>query len=311
MFRKRFFILFLFLIFLTAFFSSFNFFKNETKYETRYSSPTLYPKNHQQSFSFTLLAVGDIMLGRSVNSKMRRLNNFTYPFEKTWDFLKSADLTFGNLESPFFSNCPTTDTGMTFCADPRAIEGLVKSGFDILNLANNHILNYGQAGLKQTQEILKKENILPLVQNEEQILEIKKTKIGFLGFNLTGTFNKEQVLKKIKEIDPKVDILIVSFHWGEEYSQEPSKDQIELAHQAIDFGADLILGHHPHVIQPSEKYKEKIIVYSLGNFIFDQEWSQETKKGLLGVFTFQNKKIIRAEFKEVYSQTLGQPEIEN
>lgn len=239
---------------------------------------------------------------------MRKLGNFTYPFEKTWEFLKSADLTFGNLESPLVSNCPTIDTGMIFCADPKAIEGLTKSGFDILGLANNHILNYGQAGLRQTIEILKKENIYPLLQNKEQIVEIKGTKFGFLGFDLTGTYNQKQILEKIKEEKTRVDILIVSFHWGEEYAKKPSAGQIELAHLAIEGGADLILGHHPHVIQPTEEYEGKLIVYSLGNFIFDQPWSEETKKGLVGKFTFENKKLIEKEFKEIYINNLCQPE---
>lgn len=264
-----------------------------------------------QPQSITLIAVGDIMLGRSVNSKMRKLGNLTYPFEKTWEFLKSADLTFGNLESPLVSGCPTTDTGMTFCADPKAIEGLTKSGFDILSLANNHVLNYGQAGLRQTIEILKKENIYPLLQNKEQIVEIKGTKFGFLGFDLTGTYNQKQILEKIKETKSQIDILIVSFHWGEEYVQKPSQRQINLAHQTVNSGADLILGHHPHVIQPTEEYKGKLIVYSLGNFIFDQPWSEETKKGLVGKFTFLNKKLIKSEFLEIHIQDFCQPEFVN
>lgn len=95
-----------------------------------------------------LVATGDIMLGRSVNSKMKKIGDFIYPFLKTWKFLSGADLTFGNLESPFVSGCPTTDTGMVFCADPKAIEGLTNSGFDFLSLANNHVSNYGQGGFK-------------------------------------------------------------------------------------------------------------------------------------------------------------------
>lgn len=258
----------------------------------------------------TLIAVGDVMLGRSVNAKMRSLDDFTYPFLKTADFLKAADLTFINLESPFYDDCPTTNTGMIFCADPKAIEGLVMAGIDIANLANNHIRNYGQEGLDLTKNLLQENSISPLGPEPNLVIkEIKKIKFGFLGFDLTSGYQEESIIKAIKEKKLPVDILIVSFHWGAEYSSAPSSWQIDLAHQTIEAGADLILGHHPHVIQKTEDYHNGKIVYSLGNFVFDQPWSEATKRGLIGIFTFQDKKLVNSEFKEVSIKDYSQPEL--
>jgi len=257
----------------------------------------------------TLIAVGDVMLGRSVNAKMRKLNDFNYPFLKTADFLKSADLTFINLESPFYDDCPTTNTGMIFCADPKAIAGLTMAGIDLANLTNNHIQNYEEEGVNLTQKLLQENSITPLGLDQNLIIkEIKGTKFGFLAFNLTSGYQEENIIQAVQENSLKVDLLIVSFHWGVEYAKEPSEKQVELAHKIIDAGADLILGHHPHVIQRVEDYRGGKIVYSLGNFIFDQPWSEETKKGLVGIFTFEDKRLISSEFKEVYIRDYSQPE---
>ena len=255
-----------------------------------------------------LIAVGDVMLGRSVNAKMRSLNDFTYPFLKTAPFLSSADLTFINLEAPFYDPCPTTNEGMKFCADPQAIKGLVLAGIDVANLANNHIRNYGVEGVALTQSLFQENNIDFLSFEENFLIKvIQGTRFGFLGFNLTSGYQAEKIISRVKEEKSKVDILIVSFHWGLEYAQEPSPNQISLAHQVIEAGANLILGHHSHVIQRTEDFQEAKIIYSLGNFVFDQPWSEATKKGLVGVFTFQDKKLIKSGFKEVYIQNLCQP----
>ncbi|HUV42904.1 MAG TPA: CapA family protein [Patescibacteria group bacterium] len=260
--------------------------------------------------AITLIAVGDVMLGRSVNAKMRSLNDFTYPFLKTASLLKSADLTFINLESPFYSDCPTTNEGMIFCADLKVIEGLLLAGIDIANLTNNHIRNYGNEGLNLTQNLLSESKIDFLGPEKNFIIkEIRGTKIGFLGFNLTSGYQKEKIIEQVAKEKDKVAILIVSFHWGIEYAPEPSLKQIELAHQVIDAGANLILGHHPHVSQKIEDYHDGKIVYSLGNFVFDQPWSEATKKGLIGIFTFQRDKLVKSEFKEIYIQNYSQPEL--
>src|SRR4030042_5377340 len=204
---------------------------------------------------------------------MRSLSDFTYPFLKTAGFLREADIVFANLESPFSDPCPLTNEGMIFCADPKAVQGLVFAGVDIANLANNHIRNYGQKGVEKTKSLLAGANIIPLGPEEELVVkEIKGTRLGFLGFDLTSGYSQEKIIEKVKKETDKVDLLIISFHWGTEYVKSPSLWQVELAHQVIDSGASLLLGHHPHVIQEVETYQNAKIVYSLGNFVFDPPW---------------------------------------
>jgi poly-gamma-glutamate capsule biosynthesis protein CapA/YwtB (metallophosphatase superfamily) len=307
--KQKFFFLLIFSVF---FFGLFTFLGSPSEqlkiksFENRSHSffSQLLPKTNQP---ITLVAVGDIMLGRVVNSQMRQKNDFLFPFVKTADYLKTADITFGNLESPFSENCPTITTGMTFCADYKAIEGLKYAGFDVLNLANNHVLNYGKEGLNQTLALLNQNKIVPVYQ-DPQVITIKNSRIGFLGFNLLLDNNEDKILKGVQDLKTKADIVIVSLHWGNEYQTQPPQSQINLAHKIIDSGADLIIGHHPHVIQPTETYKGKLILYSLGNFVFDQPWSEPTKKGLVAKITFENNKITKTEYKQIYIKNLIQPE---
>lgn len=281
-------------------------------------SPLLTPitqlttQNPSSSQDITFMAVGDIMLGRSVNAKMRSLNNFTYPFQKTSNILKSADITFGNLESPFWSDCPTTNTGMIFCADPKVVEGFVYAGFDIVGLANNHILNYGKDGLEYTKQILESSNILysPLSFSKVTTKQSGGLSFGFLAYDLTNGIS-HSLLSQISLISPTVDILIVSLHWGNEYEKKPQSWQTELAHQIIDSGAKVIIGHHPHVTQPTEEYNGGLIFYSLGNFVFDQPWSEETKKGNIAKIIFEGKNIKSFEEIPVYIIDSSQPQITN
>jgi len=287
---------------------------NSNNITTDNSSPSFFsqllPKSNQP---ITIIAVGDIMLGRAVNARMQKNNDFISPFILTVDYLKSADLTFGNLESPFFDNCPITNTGMVFCADYKAVEGLKSAGFDVLNLANNHIYNYGETGLNQTITLLNNNSIHPVGSlnshlNDIYHLSIKGTKLAFIGYNLLSSYKLEEIKKEVGQTKKRVDILILSLHWGNEYQTLPSTAQKEIAHQLVDSGADLIVGHHPHVIQPTEEYNSKLILYSLGNFVFDQPWSEPTKKGLVAKITFENNKITKTEFKQIYIKNLIQPE---
>lgn len=255
----------------------------------------------------TLIAVGDIMLGRNVNQKMIKYQNFKYPFEKTASFLSTADITFGNLESPFFKSCPIIGTGsFSFCADYRSMEGLLLAGFDVLGLENNHILNFGQEGLSQTKTFLTKNQILPSMAEETVVKKVNNFNFGFLSF--TYDKNLDQALIKVREEKDKVDILIVSLHWGNEYQKEPPKSQKELAHKLIEAGAKVVIGHHPHVTQPFEKYQDGLIFYSLGNFVFDQMWSEETRKGLVAKINFEGKEIKDFQTYQVLISDYSQPD---
>ncbi len=262
----------------------------------------------------TLVATGDVIPARAVNFKTTQLNNFLWPFEKTAEVLESADLTLINLESPLVDNCPVTTEGMIFCGDPRHIEGLVFAGVDVANLANNHLENWGVEGVEGTASLLERAEILPIGINNPQFKEMAGLKVAFLGYDDTGAgqivavADREKVVAEIKQAKELADLVVVSFHWGEEYTAQPTERQKELAHLAIDSGADLIIGNHPHWLQPVEIYKNKLIVYSHGNFIFDQMWSEETKIGLVGRYTFYDEQLIDVEFLPVYITDYGQPE---
>ncbi len=264
----------------------------------------------------TIVTTGDVMLGRSINYRSAKQNNFVWPFEKTADVLKNADITFINLESPFVDNCPLTNSGMVFCSDQRNIQGLTFAGIDIVNLANNHIGNFGQEGIKQTRQLLEGNNMSLIGTTDGAVFKtVNDIRFAFLGYNDFASpagiaqAKNEKIVKDIIDAKAKSDIVAISFHWGEEYTDKPTKRQQELAYLAIDNGADLIIGHHPHWVQPTENYKDKLIVYSLGNFIFDQGWSQKTKEGIVGRFKFSGTKLTSYELLPVLINDFGQPEI--
>jgi len=276
-------------------------------------SPTGIRDLKSEITSTTLLFGGDVMLGRSVGTRIAKNNDPSWPFKKISSILNDADLTFINLESPFGSECKSTDTGMVFCADPISVKGLVGSGVDIANLANNHIDNQGNSGFDLTISTLNQNQIAPVGLGKPVIKTVKNTKIAFLGFNDTPpNFSQVSaswpvnVSDQIIHAKSQADIVIASFHWGNEYSHR-SLHQVELAHMAIDSGADAVIGHHPHWVQEIETYLGKPIYYSLGNLVFDQMWSEETRKGILVKLTYSGSKLIGQEKIPIKIFDYGQP----
>jgi len=259
------------------------------------------------SGKITLIATGDVIPARAVNYQAVTKKDFKWSYLNTALFLKSADITLINLETPLIKNCPLTQTGMVFCGDERNVEGFVFAGVDVANLANNHSENYGKAGLDYTKSLLKNNNIEYSSEDNLAIKQVAETKFGFLGYNALLPLDKEKINSDIKNAKSQVDVLVVSYHWGAEYQSLPAKETIELAHFSIDNGADLIIGNHPHWIQPVEIYKGKLIMYAHGNFVFDQMWSEKTKEGVLGKYTFYDKNLIDAEYLPIYIRDYGQP----
>lgn len=270
------------------------------------------PGQNDDNKTSTLLFVGDIMLSRGIEHITKKNNNWRYPFLKISDFIKNADLAFGNLEGPISKNGTKVGSIYSFQADPRSIEGLLYSGFDVLSIANNHIWDYGKEAFVDTLKILKDNGISYIgggLSHEEAhqpiIKETKGTKIAYLGYtNLLpsslGVRNakpavafpdKDQIILDVQKAKTLADVIIVSFHWGDEYETRHNSFQENLAHIAIDAGANLVVGHHPHVVQEVEKYNGGYIAYSLGNFVFDQNFSEDTKSGLLLTVVIKNKKI--------------------
>lgn len=257
----------------------------------------------------TILATGDVLLARKVNYTMVMQNNFFWPFEKTAHMLIDADLTVINLETPFIFGCQPTQTGMIFCGDPRAASGLQKAGVDIVGLSNNHMLNYGPEGAVETMHVLDNAGILP-VYNLPEFIERKNVRFAFLSYTDVGkALDTDTVAEEIADAGSDSDVVIVLIHWGEEYVTQPTQRQRKVSHVMVDAGADLVIGNHPHWIQPAELYNGALIVYSHGNFIFDQEWSEETKTGIVGVYIFFDGKLKDAEFIPVRIENYGQPYI--
>ncbi len=264
-----------------------------------------------------LIATGDVVPGRSVNYQMVKFNDFGWPFEKVKAVLASGDVTMVNFEVPLVKDCLTTVVGMVFCGREEAIKGLVDSGVDVVTLANNHISDYGANGIENTARLLR-ERGMGVAGLEGDILykTVNGTKLAFLAFNdIYGsippvlTTDPETVNRLVGEARKNSDVVVVSMHWGAEYRAVPDDRQVELAHLVADAGADLIIGNHPHWVQSDEQYKNTYIKYAHGNLVFDQMWSEETKKGVIGKYTFEDGKLVSSVFIPTYIRDYGQPEL--
>lgn len=236
----------------------------------------------------TLVACGDIGLYGKLEEKLL-WEGPSVILGDTMDVFKKADFIFGNLEGPVSDHGKSKGLPPPFPnlrMNPRSIDFLKEGGFDIVSLANNHMLDYGAEALLDTSERLDDARILHFGAGKnrsdacvEEIINVKDVKIGFIGFHEGGAvakpdrpraclFNKKNAISAIRKLRKRVDIVVVSFHFGFDYFMCPSPYHIRLCRQFIDEGADLILGHHPHVPQAAEKYKNGLIAYSLGNFAF-------------------------------------------
>ncbi|MGA7912404.1 MAG: CapA family protein [Candidatus Dormiibacterota bacterium] len=265
----------------------------------------------------TLLVTGDIIPARGVNYFATARNDFLWPFRATADYTKNADITYVNLESPLVPGCPVNDNpSFTFCGDQRFVNGLTYMGADVANLANNHLSNYGALGITQTDQLLQSHGILTSGLGPVAVINVRGLKFGFIGFNGVGRAIDKAALKAgIARARQLADIVVVQFHWGKEYERQPMAapsvptpdDPVVIGHDAIDWGADIVIGNHPHWYQGVEIYHGKLITYAHGNFVFDQMWSEETREGVIGTYTFYGTQLVSATWKAVRSYDYGQP----
>ncbi|MBE0447725.1 MAG: CapA family protein [Actinobacteria bacterium] len=280
----------------------------------------------------SLIVVGDIMPSRGVANRIRAHNDFNYPFLATRDYLKTADIIFGNLESPITPGRKIQSKEMVFRTDPGFEGALKEAGFSVLSLANNHTPNFGSKGLRDTFQYLNQAGIRYIGAGKDDLeansavhIEVRGIRFAFLAYNDTDVVPQsygakgsypgtafmgiERMTKAVKDAKRKADFVIVSMHAGEEYVVEPNQSQIDFAHAAIDAGAELVVGHHPHVVQRVENYREKYIFYSLGNFIFDQMWSKETREGIIAKAFFNRDGITKIELQPTLIEDYAQPRI--
>ena len=288
----------------------------------------------QTNEEVSLIAVGDISYSRAVQRIVKAKNNIDYPFLKISDYLNSADLVFGNLETPITPGREIADFEMIFRSNPGTEHALKKASFSILSLANNHTPNFGEKGLKNTFDYLTAAGIKYVgagnnEQEAHQPIYIEKNGLNFafLAYNDndvvpasyeasgdgagTAFMRAEKMIPAVKQAKQIADFVIVSMHSGIEYADQPNDSQTNFAQAAIDAGADLVIGHHPHVVQTLEKYNGKFIFYSLGNFVFDQPWSEETKESLAIKIYFVQDKITKISLLPAFMENLAQPRIAN
>lgn len=277
---------------------------------------------NQPENSITLVAVGDIMLGGSAQQVLLK-EGYHYPFKNVAPLLANTDIVIGNLEGPLTSICNSSmnlDKEYVFRSPAEKVaSALQQAGFNVLSLANNHIMDYGVSGMNDTLQALAQFNIhsVGVGQNIHAaragtIINSNNGKLGFLGYSLTfpesfwATDNnagaafghKQQIVDDVKRLKKIADSVIVSFHWGREKTTELRPYQPTLAHAAIDAGAAVVLGHHPHVLQAIEKYNGGLIIYSLGNFVFGS-YSQDAATSIVARITLLEGEFYSAEFTPI------------
>lgn len=251
-----------------------------------------------------IAAVGDIMLDRSLGNAIRS-GNLEYPFVGVAEHLRSADITIGNIESALGDTGEAVGKRYPFQAPPEAAESLALAGFDIVSLANNHAGDFGPDSLLQAISLLEEQGISPigaganaLEAHAASVHEVNGLKLAFLsyvnvpveastGFDTASWqasaerpgiawADPQQIREDIVPIRGQVDLVIVALHSGYEYLAAPSEEQMAAAHAAIDAGADLVIGHHAHILQGIEFYEGGVIIYGTGNFAFEIDGAPET-----------------------------------
>jgi poly-gamma-glutamate synthesis protein (capsule biosynthesis protein) len=276
-----------------------------------------------------LLFAGDVMFSRDVRHQILASHDDAMPFRKIAPLMAAADISFVNLETPFSDQGRYYDHGLIFHAAPEFIAGPQLAGVDIASTANNHSRDCGPHGVIFTVNWLRSHGIVPVGSSDSAaathggvILVRKGIRFGFLGYTydqqngnwrdiddriaLTDT---AAVTKDVADLRKRCDVVVVSMHHGIEYKRKPTAAQIAFAHAAIDAGATLVVGHHPHVTQPVEEYHGGTVFYSLGNFVFDQYQRVETQHGEMAQVSFLGTSVLATHIMPVKITPSG-PELE-
>ncbi|MEL7667153.1 MAG: CapA family protein [Actinomycetota bacterium] len=275
----------------------------------------------------TIAAVGDMHFDRQVRQAINRWGA-TAPLRHVADRLAAADIAVGNLESTLSDlGERNAEKDYTFKGDPRGVEGLALAGFDFLSLANNHALDAGSEAMLDTIARLDANNIGHAGAGADKtaawtpaVHEVNGVSVAFFGFShilpagfvatdsspgiARGRGNMDSVEAAIRSAKEQYDYVIVSFHWGVEKGDNANGDQVADAHRAVDAGADMVLSHHPHVIQAIEYYNGRLIAYSLGDFVFDH-YSRKTGEAFileadLGPAGVANARVVPVYLDDTY-----------
>lgn len=253
------------------------------------------PEPEPEPRNFTMVAVGDVMLDRSVWRRIES-NGPQSIFEKVRDELRSADITFANLECPLASSGPHAPKDCIFRADPRAVEVLLDGGIDVVAVSNNHSLDAGTSGLMATLDTLDRAGVAYCGAAREREdawepcrFEVNGVMLGFvactdLSFQ-HGSWCKvdtemTEFAQRLRAAKEECELLVVSIHWGNEYQSVPTQRQRDVAKAAVEAGADLVIGHHPHTLQGVGQHNGAPILYSAGNFVFDQREGERMESAI-------------------------------
>ncbi len=262
---------------------------------------------------------GDVMLSRLVGRVARQYSDPALPLRDIAPLFAAADIAFVNLEAPFSDRGKLVESGMVFKAEPEMIDGLELAGIDIVSTANNHARDCDRYGVEFTLDWLGRHGIAAVgsAKSAEDahagtILERNGTRFGFLAYTYDqSNGNHRDVDDRIAGLDvarmredvaslrTRADAVIISMHAGIEYMRRPCKQQEEFAHAAIEAGARVVVGHHPHVVQPWERVGGGVIFYSLGNLVFDQFQREETQHGALALVKFSGASLKDARLEHV------------
>ena len=264
-------------------------------FPTHAKQSTATDKKASKESTITISAAGDCTLG--IDSRIHHTfdsyytkNGNAYFLKKVKPVFSKDDITIVNFEGTLTTSPNRANKAFTF-KGPKKYVGILKKGsVEVVTLANNHSMDFGRKGLADTQKTLKKNKIAYCYNRTIAYKKVKGIKIAFIGFSQLEGTTASQVTKAIKKAKKKrAKIIITSFHWGIEREYYPNSKQKSLAHSAINAGASLVLGHHPHVLQGIERYKGRYIVYSLGNFCFGGNTNPKDKDTMIFQQTFHIK----------------------
>lgn len=266
------------------------------------------PLKEKKSVRFC--AAGDVMLDRGVKGHMERKGH-DYPYSSVTDFIKSHDVAFCNLEGPV-TDYKKRNKPFAFRCEPGRFDEFMNTGFNIVSLANNHMFDCGPAGVTATITELEGRGLAFAGAGHDRdnsfeaaVMDVNGVKIAVVAFadffhyiaeNKNRLTQPQACYPQVEDVAPAIKaarklapFVIVSWHWGEEYKHYPNKRQKMLGRLCVDAGADLVIGHHPHVLQGAEYYKGKLILYSLGNFVFDQYHENRTESAVFSCTIEDNK----------------------
>lgn len=275
------------------------------------AAESLPEETEPEIVTITVSAAGDCTLGRDEGNDYSM--SFNKRFEDTDDpgwFLSQVqsafgtdDLTIVNFEGTLTTETSRADKTFAFKGDPSYVSVLTEGSVEACNLANNHSFDYGRQSYEDTKKYLEEAGIVTFGYDRSRVIDVKGIKVGLVGtYELErGIGSKEIMLEQIQWVkDNGAQLIIASFHWGDEGYYHPNDIQIELAHAAIDAGADLVLGHHPHLLQDAEVYNGVHILYSLGNFCFGGNKNPKDKDTLIfqQTFTFADGELQRDDSVE-------------